>query len=470
MELAMTQPFPDNMFLTGATAPSGIECDAPDLIVEGELPADLQGVYFRNGPDPLHPPREGQEYHWFHGDGMIQRFEFGNGRVAWKNRWVRTEKYELERAAGRSLFGVLGNPMNADPSVADKHYNTANTHIVWHGNRLLALMEGTIAVELDPITLATIGNFDYDGKIDGPITAHPKFDHHNGEMVFFGNQAKGPFSNWVRLNIEDKDGKLIKDEMIEAPFSSFVHDFFVTEKHVVFPIFPLTFDMERAINGGVPMAWEPDRGTHFGVMPRNGSADDVVWHTMDPRWSFHMMNAWDEGDSIKVDICAANATQFAPRIDGSMAAADSVAPTLRRWTIDTSGSSGTVGEEMLDDIPCEFPRTDDRYMTRSHRHAYAVGGYGAQIMFNRLVHFDMETGSRKLWGDDKYLLGEPVLAPRSNSADEADGYILMMAYDQTTELSEMMIFDALDIETGPVAKAKLPIRIPAGFHGTWVGA
>lgn len=77
----MTQPFPDDLFLTGATAPSGIECDAPDLIIEGELPADLQGVYFRNGPDPLHPPREGQEYHWFHGDGMIQRFEFSNGRV-----------------------------------------------------------------------------------------------------------------------------------------------------------------------------------------------------------------------------------------------------------------------------------------------------------------------------------------------------------------------------------------------------
>ena len=98
----MTQAFPDNPFLRGPTAPSGIECDAPDLIVEGELPADLQGVYFRNGPDPLYPPRAGDEYHWFHGDGMIQRFEFGEGRVSWKNRWVRTEKYELERAGGAS--------------------------------------------------------------------------------------------------------------------------------------------------------------------------------------------------------------------------------------------------------------------------------------------------------------------------------------------------------------------------------
>lgn len=467
----MTQPFPQHAFLTGPTAPSGVECDAPDLIIEGELPADLNGVYFRNGPDPLYPPREGDEYHWFHGDGMIQRFEFSGGRVAWKNRWVRTEKYALERAAGRSLFGVLGNPMKSDPSVAGEHYNTANTHVVWHGNRLMALMEGTIAVELEPKTLATIGNFNYGGKINGPITAHPKFDHASGEMVFFGNQAKGPFSEFLRMNVADRNGNLIKDEMIEAPFPSFAHDFFVTEKYVVFPVYPLVFSLERAIAGGIPMAWEPERGAHFGVMPRTGSAADVTWHNMDPRWSFHMVNAWDEGDTIKVDVCASNATRFAPKLDGTMASADDgLSPMLRRWTIDVGGTSNTVGEEQLDDMPCEFPRTDDRFMTRAHRHAWLVGGADAQLMFNRLVHFDRVTGTRKLWGDDRYLLGEPVFAPRSASAPEGDGYVLMLAYDQSTALSQLLVFVATDIERGPVARALLPLRIPAGFHGTWVGA
>ena len=467
----MTQPFPDNPFLSGPTAPSGIECDAPDLIIEGELPTDLQGVYFRNGPDPVHPPREGEEYHWFHGDGMIQRFEFSGGRVSWKNRWVRTEKYELERAAGKSLFGVLGNPMTADPSVAGEHYNTANTHVVWHGNRLMALMEGTIAVELEPKTLATVGNFDYHGKIDGPITAHPKMDHSTGEMVFFGNQAKGPFSEFMRLNIADKDGNLIKNEFIEAPFPSFAHDFFVTEKYVVFPVYPLVFNLERAMTGGIPMAWEPERGAHFGVMPRNGTAADLQWHSMDARWSFHMVNAWDEDGAIKVDICASNASSFAPKLDGSMASADEgLTPTLRQWTIDASGKTNTVAEKMLDDFPCEFPRTDDRFMTRSHRHAYLVGGREGQLMFNRLVHYDMETGSRKIWGEDQCLLGEPIFAPRTGATAEGDGYILSLAYDQSTTLSQLMIFDAADIEQGPIARAKLPLRIPSGFHGTWVGA
>ncbi|NQX87577.1 MAG: carotenoid oxygenase family protein [Halioglobus sp.] len=467
----MTQPFPDNTFLSGPMAPSGIECDAPDLVVEGELPVDLQGVYFRNGPDPLYPPRKGEQYHWFHGDGMIQRFEFRGGRVAWRNRWVRTEKYELERAAGESLFGVLGNPMTADPSVADKHYNTANTHVIYHGNRLLALMEGTIAVELEADSLATVGNFDFGGKIDGPITAHPKFDHQTGEMVFFGNQAKGQFSEFLRLNVADRDGNLTKNEMIQGPFPSFAHDFFVTEKHVVFPIYPLVFNFERAIEGGVPMAWEPDRGAHLGVMPRDGTANDIRWFDMEARWSFHMVNAWDEDGGIKVDICASNATQFAPMLDGTMASeSDGLSPHLRRWTIDLKGNTDAVGEEILDDMACEFPRTDDRFMTRSHRHAYLVGSEQKQLLFNRLIHYDMLTGARKVWGDGRYMLGEPILAPCSSTSDEGDGFLLNLAFDTTTGVNDLLVFDASDIEAGPVARARLPVRIPSGFHGTWVGA
>ena len=240
---------------------------------------------------------------------------------------------------------------------------------------------------------------------------------------------------------------------------------------MVFPVYPLVFNLERAITSGIPMAWEPERGTHFGVMPRNGTAADVKWHSMDPRWSFHMVNAWDDGDTIKVDVCASNATRFAPKLNGMMASAEEgLTPTLRRWSIDVNGSTNTVSEEMLDDMPCEFPRTDDRYMTRSHRHAYLVGGHNGELMFNRLIHYDMYTGARKVWGEDRYLLGEPVFAPRSGAVGEGDGYILMLAYDQTTSLNDLLIFDAADIEQGPVAKAKLPLRIPSGFHGTWVGA
>ena len=121
-------------------------------------------------------------------------------------------------------------------------------------------------------------------------------------------------------------------------------------------------------------------------------------------------------------------------------------------------------------MSCEFPRTDDRYMTRAYQQAYLVGGHGEELIFNRLLHHNVQTGTRKIWGEDRYFLGEPILAPRSKDADEGDGYILILAHNRATELTELLIFAADDIEQGPVCKAKLPLRIPSGFHGTWVGA
>ena len=79
----MTIPFPNDPFLNGYYAPSGVECDAPDLVIEGELPKDLAGTYYRNGPDPLHPPREGDTYHWFDGDGMVHGVYFRDGRASY---------------------------------------------------------------------------------------------------------------------------------------------------------------------------------------------------------------------------------------------------------------------------------------------------------------------------------------------------------------------------------------------------
>jgi carotenoid cleavage dioxygenase-like enzyme len=465
----MTQPFPANLFLEGYMAPSGLESDAPDLIIEGELPADLCGTYYRNGPDPIHPPREGETYHWFHGDGKIECFDFSNGRVSWRNRWVQTEKYKLERAAGKSLYGVFGNPMTSDPSVAGIEYNTANTHIIDHGGRLLALMEGAPPVEISYKTLETVGNFDFDGATSGPFTAHPKFDSVSGEMMFFGYQANGPGSKEISYGVADKDGKLLKYEMIEAPFASMVHDFLVTATHVVFPIFPLTFSIERAIEQGLPMAWEPEKGTHFGVMPRMGTAADVRWYTMEARFMFHMINAWQEGDKLVADVCASNATQFAPMADGKLAPNGPETTTcLRQWTLDLASDNQVVREEVLDDMPCEFPRTDDRFMTRSYRHAYMVGGTEDGFGFNNLLHYDRQSGERKIFSGGKKLFGEPIVAPRKGSEDEADGYIIMLAFDPDTNLSELLVLDAQAIDKGPVAVAKLPLRIPSGFHGSWV--
>ncbi len=66
--------------------------------------------------------------------------------------------------------------------------------------------------------------------------------------------------------------------------------------------------------------------------------------------------------------------------------------------------------------------------------------------------------------------GEAVFAPRVGATEEADGYLVMLSYDAPANLSELLVFEALNIDKGPLATAKLPVRIPAGFHGTFVTA
>ena len=304
------------------------------------------------------------------------------------------------------------------------------------------------------------------------MTAHPKFDADTGEMIFFGYSAQGPGSRTLRYNVADRDGRVIRNEFFEAPFAAMVHDFFVTDTHAIFPIFPLTMSIERVMTGGPMLAWEPDKGTHFGVIPRDGTAADVKWYTMDARFMFHMMNAWTDGTKLHADVTGANATQFAPKLDGTMAKpSDGVTPTFRRWSIDLADNSASIKEELLDDIACEFPRTDDRLMTKPYRHGYAVGTPGRRLAELQSRHSFRQAHRRAPTyapGDD-YMLGEAVFAPRRGGTDEADGYLIVLAFHQPSNKSELLILDAQDVAGGPIASAKVPMRIPAGFHGSWIG-
>jgi len=180
----MAVPFPNHPNLTGGYAPIQMECSALNLVIDGEIPLELNGTLYRNGPNPQFAPRGG--YHWFAGDGMVHAFHIENGRVSYKNRWPRTVKWELENEAGESLFAIF-NPQENDPRVAGVQTNgTANTNIVWHGGKLLALVESNAPFELDPETLESLGTWTFNDKLEGPMTAHPKIDPDTGEMLFFG--------------------------------------------------------------------------------------------------------------------------------------------------------------------------------------------------------------------------------------------------------------------------------------------
>src|SRR5947209_7495826 len=238
-------------------APIPFECDAPFLKIEGELPRELNGTLYRNGPNPQFAAPGA---HWFVGDGMLHAFHLENGRASYRNRWVRTAKWQAEHDAGRALFGGFGQKLPGAPPSTPTDGGVANTNIVFHGGRLLALEEGHLPTEIEPGTLATRGSTNYDGRIAGPFTAHPKIDSVTGEMMFFGYNAGGPFSPLLSFGSIDASGVVKKFDRFEAPYASMVHDFIVTENHLLFPILPVTGSMAPAMCSKPPYAVEPAEG------------------------------------------------------------------------------------------------------------------------------------------------------------------------------------------------------------------
>jgi carotenoid cleavage dioxygenase len=466
----MNAPVRINPYLTGNFAPIRSEDDFANLPVKGEIPKALHGALFRTGPNPQFDPRDAN-YHWFAGDGMIHGFYLEDGKVSYRNRYVRTPKWELEHAAGQAMFGTFGNPMTSDPSTMGKDSGVANTNIVWHANKLLALEEAHQPFEMDPKTLASRGYRDYAGKTMR-FTAHPKMDPETGEMVFFGYSAgEGFFSDDVAYGVADKTGKVTRLDMFKAPYCSMIHDFFVTKNHALFPVLPLTGSMQRAMTGKPPFAWEPEKGSHIGVMRRDAGVDTVRWFTTDPCYVFHPMNMWEDGDKIYADVMQYDSAPLFPFADGTPQKTKPRAH-LVRWTFDLAGNSNTIKREALDDMAGEFPRFDERRAGLSYRHGYFAGrsdeNDGLGEGFDAIAHVDHATGKKVVhaFGAGN-ITSEPVFVPRAANAAEGDGWLLQTVYRGAESRSDLVILDAANISAAPIAVASLPRRVPFGFHGNW---
>jgi len=469
----VAKPFPaDNPFLQGYYAPLHMECDAENLPVTGEIPKALRGSLYRNGPNPQFAPRG--PYHWFAGDGMLHAFHIDDGRVSYRNRWVRTPKWVLEHEHGEGLSGAFGNPRFSDPRIVALNSTIANTNVVWHAGRLLALEEAHAPFEVDPTTLDSRGSFDWGGALVGPMTAHPKIDPVSGEMVFFGYAAKGRFTADVSLHTVDAGGALVRSQWMQAPYASMVHDFVVTRRWIILPIFPLTGSMERAIKGAPPYAWEPDKGTHIALVPRDGPAGDARWFAGDPCYVFHPMNAFETDDGkVCCDMMKYPVAPLFPLPDGSPSSATPPVAKLVRWTFDPAGGTDRFSEVALDDHPGEFPRLDERYACLPYRHGYFQSGVVTDPARGResgscIAHIDLQSGRVEQWrpGPGEQC-GEPVFVPRSESAAEGDGFLLCVVWRAAENRSDLAVFDAGSVPDGPIALAHLSHRVPAGFHGNW---
>jgi carotenoid cleavage dioxygenase-like enzyme len=436
--------------LSGNYAPVTEELTAYDLPVTGRIPDRLTGWYLRNGPNP-HDAASG---HWFFGDGMIHGVRLDGGRaMSYRNRWVRTKTF------------TDNVPIRDEHGHRDLTAGVANTHVVRHAGRTLALVESSFPHELHlsgataPLPagacdLDTIGPYDFGGKLTTAMTAHPKTCPITGEMHFFGYGIEAPYLTYHRA---DAAGDLVVSRPVDVPGPTMLHDFNLTADHVVFMDLPVVFDLATALGGSMPYRWDDDYGARLGVLRRDDPYGEVRWFEIDPCYVFHPLNAHDDGDRIVVYVMRY------PELWRHSPDAVEYPATLWRWTIDLT--DGTVREEQLDDRPAEFPRVDDRLVGLDSRFGHvtaAGGGSGA------LLRYDLRTGGVVThdFGPDRFP-AEASFAPADETAGGA-GWLLTYVYDASTDRSDLVILDADRLTAPPVATIHLPARVPYGFHGNWL--
>jgi carotenoid cleavage dioxygenase len=446
-----------NRYLDGAFAPVTEEVTATDLPIDGELPAGLDGLYVRNGPNPIGADPAG--YHWFSGEGMLHGVDLSGGKASYRNRWVRTDR----------TAGLLGEPPQAgqpdDTLVGQMSGSVANTNIVAHAGRLLALVEVNLPTEVDA-DLETVGRYDFGGCLTSSMTAHPHTDPGTGEMCFFGYDPAGP--PYLRYHVAGADGALLHSADITIPKPTMIHDFAITETRAIFMDLPVVFDLELLGRRPFPAAWSPDDGARVGVMPRRGSDADVQWIDIEPCYVFHVLNAYDSGDDVVLDVC-----RYATMFDEDLHGVGGGPARLERWTISPSGDK--VLTEIVSDLPMEFPRPDERYFGREHHVGFCSsprmtdGSFGSADGMT-LLKVDLRSGVVEThdFGPGA-IAGEGVFVPASDDSAEGEGYVVTIVADAAgTAPSDLVVLDATDFSATPLATVHLPARVPLGFHGNFV--
>ncbi len=433
-EQAQETPF----WLRDNFAPVFEETTATDLTVTGTIPEALNGRLLRNGANP----QSGFSAHWFLGNGMLHGVELKDGQANWyRNRYVKTSLYNDPDADVMSGLG-------------DMTMSSANTHVIHHAGKILALEEGHWPYEVDD-TLETVGPHNFDGKLAQQMTAHPKTCGATGELLSFGYSMTEPYLVYHRTS---PTGEMVQVEPITVPGATMVHDFNITRNHVVFMDLPAVWKLEGLATSGLPVVWDPDYGARLGVMPRNGTNADVTWYDINPCYVFHPLNAYEEGDKIVLDVC---------RMEDTMKPGSNSPPYLYRWVIDQA--AGTVTETQLDDRMVDFPRVCDTKVGLKARYGYAAEFGGGQPVAARFVKYDLENGGAAEVHDLAGGQGsEPVFVKNPDGTAEDDGWVLAYVYQPETDTSEVVILDAQNFDQGPVARVHLPVRVPAGFHGNWV--
>ena len=469
----------------GFFSPLRFEATIRDCEVEGEIPKDMHGSFFRTGMDRRYPKRFIEDAP-FNDDGFVDAFSFTGGHVDLRSRYVHTERFVAETKARKALFGLYRNRYTSLPEVQNLSMNVANTNIVFHGRKLLVLKESDRPIAINPATLRTEGDWTFNGKLTSPtFTAHPKIDMATGEMICFGYEAKGDATTDVAIYAVDKDGNITWETWIQAPNVSMLHDIAITDKHIIIPTNCFDTSMERLKAGKIHWGYDKSKPCYVGILERGGNGKDVRWFKGPEAAVIHTINAFTDGDKVIMDspVSASNPFPFFPAVDGSPFDPSKAMCNIRRWTFDLSKKGDSFEETILFAEPMGggLARMDDRYIGRHNRYSYmgitdpskpfdtAKAGNLKGRVTNCYARYDH--AAKKVdtfFAGDTHSLQEGCFVPRSAGAPEGDGYLIGVASNYAEMKSELVIADAQKLGDGAIARVKLPFRLHSQVHGNWV--
>lgn len=457
-------------FVMGAYAPVAEELVLTDLPVEGSIPTDLNGVYLRNGPNPMFAPKG--SYHIFDGDGMIHAGLFHNGRFTYRNKYVQTADLEKKKAAGEDLFWSVTTSVkdSSDKPMAD----AANTDIIgFAGNAVATWYLAGIPHIIDPISLDTIKAApEYVSGLGKGMSAHCKVDEVTGELLYFDYYTQKPHMSY---GVVSPEGQLIHHVPVELPGDRLMHDMAITEHYSILHDVPLYHDTEALKAGRHKIIFNSQLPMRFGVIPRMGSSDSVQWFNFSPCFIYHVVNAWEEGDEIVMVACR---YMPAKHDDGSIdeqrtaKMIATLAMDARLWRYRMNVKTGETHEECLnDEHNVEFPGYNSAMTGRKTQWAYLVDHHPTTLRWTGIRKMNTDTGeSCGAWSDDHdhCWYSEPWFAPADNAQSEDHGYVVTFCWNDKTCIQQLQIFDAQNVGQGPIARITLPQRIPAGFHACWM--
>ncbi|KXH45761.1 isoeugenol monooxygenase [Colletotrichum nymphaeae SA-01] len=468
-----------------ASRPFRADVELHDVEVEGVIPKELDGTFYRVVQDQYYDGsyyENGTKTIPFDGDGSVSAFRFKDGKVSFQQKYVLTERLVAERKAGRSLFGIVKNPFTHHPCVRAVVDTAANTNVVVHANKLLAVSEGGPAYELDPNGLRTIGHAPFpDIHPTKAFTAHPHVDPETGDMIAFGYDMEGLDSPQISIYIINKDGKLTYQRDIEFyPTGGMFHDCAITRNYIVLTRMPFTVDLKDIEKpGNHQWYYDEECPAYFGLVPRD-IKKPVRWFKYHNSMPIHTGASWEEDGKVYFDTTLAshNGLSFLPSRRGPNPEPKDITVNHVKFCIDPNSESDELPDpEVVLRGPCEFPRIDERFLMSKTRitwlDCFNPNEDPTRQVFqglDTLARVDYETGEVEYFSPGpNCLVQEPAFSPRHPDAPEADGFLITMVDNMELGRNELIIQDTRDFQT-VVAKVILPFRLRSAVHGNWVDA